>query len=226
MVQPAWSRSRGGGLAGGIRRMASGSLVARGTLSLAGLLGMGGCTLGDDYVITSSSGAGGNGAGGDAGSGGSGGTGGPGTCSPDPEAPGGTPCPPQCSFCNGSTCVILCNQQKECEDGVVCPPDFSCVVDCMGNQACKGATIQCPADYDCKIQCSDLQDKSCEDAVVQCSEQGRCDLACGGQKQACKGAALNCGHGGCKATCSGNDRPTVSCAAEMACCPDPAACPP
>lgn len=205
--------------------MASDSLFARGTLSLAGLLAMAGCTLGDDYVITSSSGAGGNGAGGDAGSGGSGATGGTGTCTPDPEAPGGA-CPPQCSFCNGNTCVILCSQQQECVTGVVCPPNFSCVVECVGNQACKGATIQCPADYDCKVRCSDSQDQSCEEAVVQCSEQGCCDLECAGQKQACKGASLNCGHGGCKATCSGNDRPSVNCAADMACCPDPASCPP
>jgi hypothetical protein len=203
--------------------MTSGSLFARGTLSLAGLLGMAGCTLGDDYVITSSSGVGGNGAGGAAGSGGAGG---PGACGPDPEAPGGSSCPPQCSVCDGSTCIIECSEPEQCDNGVLCPPDFGCVVECTGYRACRGATIQCPEDYDCKIRCADDLDQSCENAVFQCSEQGRCDLECGSQKQACKDADLNCGQGGCKATCSGNDRPRVNCAADIACCPDPAACPP
>jgi hypothetical protein len=198
-----------------------------------GLLGLTGCTLGNDYVILSSSEL----AGGDAGSGGSGGgtgVGGPGSgggawgigeCGPDPEPPGGLPCPPQCSSCDGSTCIIQCDQNKECVEGVACPPNFDCVVECTGERACRDATIVCPPDYDCKIRCADDESQSCNKAVFQCSEQGRCDLVCGSQRQACKDASLNCGLGGCTATCSGDDTPEVNCIAGSACCPAPSACP-
>ena len=192
------------------------------------LLGLTGCSLGDDYVISSSSelagDAGSDGSGGGTGAGG--GAWGIGGCGPDPEPPGGLPCPPQCTVCDGSTCIIQCDQHKECEDGVVCPPDFDCVVECTGERACREATIVCPSDYDCKIQCTDDESQSCNRATFQCSEQGRCDLACGGQKQACEDALLNCGLGGCTATCSGNNRPELNCVAGTACCPDPSACPP
>src|SRR5262245_19027143 len=80
-----------------------------------GILGLAGCPLSDDYVISSSSGVAGDdtmsgAGGGDAGPGGAGGGMGPGgpgvggaggidACGPDPEPPGGLPCPPQCSLC-------------------------------------------------------------------------------------------------------------------------------
>jgi hypothetical protein len=218
------------------------SLFLCGALSLAGLLGVAGCPLSDDYVLSPSSGVAGTGGaggaggaggdpstssgGGDAGAGGDGGAGGLGGCGPDPAPPVGLPCPPQCSDCNGSTCTITCDQPDECQSGVVCPPDFNCVVECTGFRSCRDATIQCPADYDCKVRCEDIFIESCERTVVQCSAQGHCDLACGDANEACHEAILNCGLGGCTATCSGNNTPQVSCMAESACCPDPTACPP
>ena len=88
-------------------------------------------------------------------------------------------------------------------------------------------TIQCPDDYDCKIRCDDAANQSCNHTTFNCSEQGRCDLLCAGQMQACKDAILNCGLDGCTAACFGPDRPDVNCNADLACsCPDPGMCPP
>lgn len=84
-------------------------------------------------------------------------------------------CPPQCTSCSPERkeCAIDC-ATTSCNNEVVCPVGWSCVISCSTTNSCTSG-----------IDCTGA--KSC---VVGCSGQGSCrDLACG--------------EGKCNVTCTG-----------------------
>lgn len=61
---------------------------------------------------------------------------------------------------------------------------------CVGQQACKDATILCPADHACEILCEGQQ--ACQQTMITCGG-GSCSLTCDGDDQACDNLELQCG---------------------------------
>ncbi|HZO16286.1 MAG TPA: hypothetical protein VFB62_23590 [Polyangiaceae bacterium] len=154
---------------------------------------------------------------------GAGGMGGAGNepCGMQPVPPGGT-CPDVCNGgCNGpnnTNCVIVCGSTGCIGDTIVCPPGFSCELQCDGSEACDEATLDCPAEYSCKVTCANATE-SCEALVINCGTSASCTVDCGQGSSACLLTELQCGKGACGAKCSGGgqDLPQVSCNNSCSC---------
>jgi hypothetical protein len=149
---------------------------------------------------------------------------GAGSCACGTEAvPPGGQCPMACTGgCVGSTCIIDCNPDLQCDlASIVCPQGFACEVQCNGERSCQGATITCPALYACDVQCECVApDKQCcQNTTVNCSGEGTCDISCGLGNQACASTIQNCGNNACTATCPLVMTITTNCGNSCGCNP-------
>lgn len=136
------------------------------------------------------------------------------SCPQPTDAPGGG-CPPECTTCDGATCVIECSGVG-C--GIVeCPADFDCQVSCVGKDRCVGARVSCPPEYGCSLLCSG--EDACENLTLLCGE-GPCEIACVGHALSCSATEVSCGGGPCVATCDVvTTLPELACGASCRCEP-------
>jgi hypothetical protein len=108
-------------------------------------------------------------------------------------------CPMECSKCDDSVCFIDCLDDQSCDDRVVCPAGFSCVVTCDGIGACRGG-IDCSEANACQIACT------ARDACfgpIECGE-GRCSVQCTSRNTCANG--IDCTDScSCDTNCSGNN---------------------
>jgi hypothetical protein len=152
--------------------------------------------------------------------------------SPDyPKAPDGFVCPPQCTGCKGTVCVL------DCQTGCTCPAGLDCEIDCGPSSSCTGP-INCSSAKSCAIVCGP---DSCQDAIncngaesctiicsggsschnaITCGTSKTCVVDCGG-KDSCKNA-VTCGTGNttdCTITCSGSKscQNSIDCSKACAC---------
>lgn len=110
-------------------------------------------------------------------------------------------CPAACDTCQDGTCIITCDGDGSCADGVVCPAGLPCQVVCTGTASCAGE-IDCTAATECEIAC--LGSTSC-------------------------GGDITCGLGACLIRCTAGDTcaGALDCSASCACeteCTGPGAC--
>jgi hypothetical protein len=128
---------------------------------------------------------------------------GPVGCNQDPEPPGTGTCPPECTGgCAAGVCTIDCVGEAKCSSlpgGILCPPDYACVVVCEQLDACDSIPVYCPADYACAVHCDAGKD-ACGDLELHCGDAS-CRLTCGSPSSVCDGATVICGPGECKAEC-------------------------
>jgi hypothetical protein len=133
--------------------------------------------------------------------------------------PSGGVCPAVCTggcVNGGTTCVIDCLGVNACLGGNVnCPGGFDCRVRC-GPSGCKNATINCPTTTSCEVTCEATQ--ACASATIQCGN-GTCDLSCASVGGPCMGTNLNCGQNACSATCTGTSHPVTNCGNACSCDP-------
>ena len=107
------------------------------------------------------------------------------------------PCPAVCSSCSGATCKL------PCASGCVCPPGWSCDIDCWA-KICVGA-VDCSAAADCSLKCAST---SCT-GLVTCGS-GRCDVTCA--SGSCLGGVDCAKSCACTVSCaSGACGPGVTC---------------
>ncbi|HUH01643.1 MAG TPA: hypothetical protein VML75_06585 [Kofleriaceae bacterium] len=109
----------------------------------------------------------------------------------DPADPDGsmnadasTDCPPTCTSCVTTTCVINCGTANACPDAVVCPAGWSCKVECEGLGACAMA-VDCSQATNCLIECTNTD--TCQ-GPISCGP-GRCRVECGGDNSCAAGIA-------------------------------------
>ncbi|MBI4702768.1 MAG: hypothetical protein HY744_16740 [Deltaproteobacteria bacterium] len=140
-------------------------------------------------------------------------------CGETPLAPGGKPCPKECTSCDQGfrICTIKCQQGDCTNKALACPAGYDCDVQCTGLVSCKGATITCPDSYDCKVACSGSQ--ACQGTKIACSTLGTCNLTCDQGQDHCKDAQLTCGTNACTATCNDpkEPKPAASCGNSCQC---------
>lgn len=139
----------------------------------------------------------------------------------DPNAPDAAPavdapvvsCPPECTRCEATTCVIECVQADSCSDQIVCPAGLDCRVVCSGSASCNGG-IDCTMADSCDLICSTIG--SCAGALL-CGT-GPCDAVCSGTGTCDNGieCSASCA---CDTDCSGNG----SCDTAPS-CPGPGMC--
>jgi hypothetical protein len=145
----------------------------------------------------------------------------PASCGADPNPPGGTECPTECTggCTDGHLCQIDCSASKGCENKTItCPPDYDCEVICTSLDSCDTAMVQCPADYGCSLVCATTD--GCGDLTFKCSN-GPCAIHCE-DAEACTGAGMECGDGACTAMCGdGATAPAVTCGSACGCTPCP-----
>jgi hypothetical protein len=94
----------------------------------------------------------------------------------------GSDCPPVCARCTGSTCVI----DVTAGGAVVCPPGWSCDINCNSASACRNG-IDCTMATSCNIDCN--SSGSCQGAVmcgvVSCTMYCRADNTCNNSQFTC-----------------------------------------
>ena len=129
--------------------------------------------------------------------------------SPAPNPIGG--CPGQCESCANGICVILCDEQGECNTGVQCPGGYACEVQCTGVDACRGTTIQCPAGHECNVACD--AEHACRESEIFCGNLGVCNVLCNELTSfhPCHTTTIHCGPNECNVNCTAYDAkaPTI-----------------
>lgn len=122
------------------------------------------------------------------------------------------PCPAACTAgCQGSTCVMTC------DNNCVCPAGWDCQISC-GSTGCQG-NVDCSQGRNCDVSCGVGQ--SCTGDIT-CGS-GTCTVAC--PASTCQGT-ITCGPGMCQVTCGPGACDTVDCSLSCGCtvaC-GPAAC--
>ena len=101
-------------------------------------------------------------------------------------------------------CTITCGGQDGCKAAIIdCNNDgFPCIVDCIAEQACSGATgIIGPKDGSLRVNC--LGEKSCEGSLVVDAEKGTDLIVLCDGLTSCKQATFNFGSGEGMVQCNG-----------------------
>lgn len=109
------------------------------------------------------------------------------------------PCPPGCSSCDGAICRVDCSGSR-CNTGtdILCPPGWSCLIECTGRRACRDGRVRCIGD--CEIVCRG--DEACERSPVECQGNG-CAISCDGSRACDQG--VDCTAIDCAIECTGQE---------------------
>jgi hypothetical protein len=95
------------------------------------------------------------------------------------------PCLPPCTSCAGATCVVDC-KLTNCAQGIVCPANRRCQVECNGGTSC-GGVISCVAATACDVTCSEKND-ACT-GTIDCGT-GPCRVRCIGPGERCNSLTI------------------------------------
>ena len=71
---------------------------------------------------------------------------------------------------------------------VLLRPENAGVIDCVGEDKCRGETLDCINGEPCEVKCGDFADYqnvnyACYEATINCPEIGDCDIQCGADYQ-------------------------------------------
>ena len=64
-----------------------------------------------------------------------------------------------------------------------CTSTNVCVINCIGDGSCDGATIECPDQYACQVVCDGVD--ACDNGTLVCPPDQSCSLVCQGGNDAC-----------------------------------------